>query len=265
VQGIFMLRFLAVAALAPSQTLSTAVAAAGWLCIIVAIYLLNGLSDLEGDRLNGSRRPLASGRLDPATAWAMTAALAVAGLAVCSAHSANLGTLASCMLLLGGGYSYGPCWKASRHAAGIVIGAAAAITYAAGAVAVDAASWQLLAFTTSVSAWIAFACAAKDLSDVAGDRAMGRQTAPIALGLDGARRRLAAATTVAAAAVLMISAVLGIYGLPALAIALGTTVLALSLTIKQRPLCSRRPRAPYRVYMVTQYAACAGLAAGLTT
>lgn len=69
VQGIFLLRFLAGASFAGSFSggevsnfaLWTGVAL--WICATLSVYILNGIMDVEEDRINGSSRPVASGKL----------------------------------------------------------------------------------------------------------------------------------------------------------------------------------------------------------
>lgn len=261
VQAVFLLRFASMALVAPDPSPAIVLATSGWLLLTVAIYLLNGVSDLTGDKLNESSRPLADGLVDVETAQFAAAACALTGVATCFTISVILGALSIAMLTLGVGYSYGPCWKAGRYAASIVIGGGAALTYVAGAAVAGVASWQLLTFTTALSVWIAFASASKDFSDIIGDRVAGRRTIPVELGYDRASRHLAIATTLAAAMVVGVSITLGVHSIATGVIVAGTAVLAFALAAA-RNAGSQPTRTPYRVYMVTQYAACAGLLAG---
>jgi len=261
VQAVFLLRFASMALVAPDPSPAIALGATGWLLITVAIYLLNGVSDLAGDKVNGSSRPLAAGVLDLATVRFAAAACGLTGVATCCSSSLVLGALSIAILMLGLGYSYGPCWKDGRYAASIVIGAGAALTYVAGAAVAGVANWQLMTFTTALSAWIGLASASKDFSDVIGDRMAGRRTIPVELGFEVASRHLAMTTTSAAALVVGVSITLGVYSITTGVIVAGTAVLAFALA-SARNAGSQPTRTPYRVYMVTQYAACAGLLAG---
>src|SRR5262245_60636507 len=69
---MFVLRYLTAAALAggadraaPGRVVA---GAAAWLLAVLSIYLINGTTDVAEDRVNGSGRPVASGRLPLATA-----------------------------------------------------------------------------------------------------------------------------------------------------------------------------------------------------
>lgn len=262
VQAVFLLRFASMALLAPDPSPSIALGATGWLLVTVAIYLLNGISDLAGDKVNGSSRPLAAGVVDVATARFGATACSLTGVATCCVLSPLLGSLSIAILMMGLGYSFGPCWKDGRYAASIVIGAGAALTYIAGAAVAGVASWQLMAFTISLSAWIGLASASKDFSDVSGDRMAGRRTIPVELGFDMASRHLALTTASAAAIVMFVSIALGVHTITTGVTIAGTAVLAFVLAAARKDEFQFQGRTPYRVYMVTQYAACAGLLAG---
>lgn len=262
VQGVFLLRFCSTAIMAPRPSLSLAVAMTGWLMLTIAVYLLNGVSDVAGDRMNGSRRPLASGLVNLATARAAAAACALTGVATCYTYSDAMGALSLAMLTLGLGYSYGPQWKTGRLSASLVIGTGAALTHLAGAAAAGIQSWRLIAFIVALSAWIAVASASKDFSDVIGDRAAGRCTAPVELGLALASRHLAASTTAAASLLAAVSLGLGVQPIPSSVVVGGSATLAFVLVVPRTTRASIAARTPYRIYMVTQYAACAGLLAG---
>jgi 4-hydroxybenzoate polyprenyltransferase len=213
--------------------------------------------------LNGSSRPLATGLVDLGTARIVAASCATCGVAIGLATCAGLGALSIALLVLGVGYSYGPCWKSGRRSAGVVIGAGAALTYCAGAVVGDVATWQLVAFTTALSVWVAMASASKDFSDIIGDRRSGRRTAPVELGSDEASRRLTSTTSLASVLVAGVTVTLGVRPIAAGCIVLGTVVLGLVLGSTRDPTSRVSTRAAYRVYMVTQYAACGGLLLGV--
>ena len=84
VQGIFLLRFLAGASFAGPVFVGGVNfplwgGAALCVCATLSVYILNGVMDVEEDQVNGSSRPVASGKL------AVTQAAGVAGgLAVLS-------------------------------------------------------------------------------------------------------------------------------------------------------------------------------------
>lgn len=262
VQGVFVLRFGSTALIASHPSPGLAVAMLGWLLVTIAIYLLNGASDVAGDRLNESARPLAAGLVDLATAWFATGCCALAGVAMCYTLSADLGALSLAMLALGVGYSYGPCWKTRRLSASLVIGTGAALTYLAGAAAANTASWPLIAFIIALSAWIALASASKDFSDVIGDRAVGRRTAPVVMGLAPASRHLAMTTAAAASLLASVSLGLGVQPISTAVVLAGTATLALVMAASRNASTSIAVRTPYRIYMLTQYGACGGLLVG---
>ena len=114
VQLIFLLRFLsgAVIATGAASTLpwkSVAISASCWLATTTAVYLVNGISDVPEDSVNGSSRPIARGALPQrtaATVAAMTAAIGLVGAALIGDGWTLLFTLA--MLSLGWAYSMGP-------------------------------------------------------------------------------------------------------------------------------------------------------------
>lgn len=83
VQGIFLLRFLAGASFAGSLAAGEVVnfalwtGAGLWICASLSVYILNGVMDVEEDRINGSSRPVTSGKLSVAHAACVTADLAI--------------------------------------------------------------------------------------------------------------------------------------------------------------------------------------------
>ncbi|MBV9455678.1 MAG: hypothetical protein JOZ19_16435 [Rubrobacter sp.] len=68
VQGIFLLRFLAGASFAGPLSVGGVNfqlwgGAALWVCVTLSVYILSGVMDVEEDLINGSSRPVASGKL----------------------------------------------------------------------------------------------------------------------------------------------------------------------------------------------------------
>jgi 4-hydroxybenzoate polyprenyltransferase len=74
-----------------------------------AVYILNDYADREADRLHPTkrRRPLASGRVATAAAFAMLAALVVGGLGLAAALSFNFALIGAAYLLVNLGYCFG--------------------------------------------------------------------------------------------------------------------------------------------------------------
>src|SRR5256885_4484950 len=84
VLGVFLLRFLTgcVLVTGPIENLRrVVVGAAVWELAILSVYLLNGTMDVHEDRVNASRRPIASGALSPRIAGRV--AWGAAAVSVC--------------------------------------------------------------------------------------------------------------------------------------------------------------------------------------
>ena len=80
VQGIFLLRFLAGASFAGPLSVGGVNfqlwgGAALWVCVTLSVYILSGVMDVEEDLINGSSRPVASGKLTVAQAASVTTGL----------------------------------------------------------------------------------------------------------------------------------------------------------------------------------------------
>jgi 4-hydroxybenzoate polyprenyltransferase len=261
---IYTMRFLVAVALtmvaaplatAPWWRLPTALAV--WLCVAASVYLFDGVTDVVGDRVNGSRRPIARGVLPVPVAAAVAAVWA--GLAVVGAVGLGHGylTLVCLALLLGWAYSAPPLrLKRWTWSAGATVILAGLLTFTAGAVAVGATSLPttLLLFAIAMSCWMGFVGAlAKDLSDVAGDVATGRRSSAVVRGLPAAGRRLSGnALLVAATFVIAAAAVDRVLLWPAAAVLAGAV--AIALTCRDTRL-RRATRGPYRIFMTTQYVA----------
>jgi 4-hydroxybenzoate polyprenyltransferase len=97
-------------------------------------------------------------------------------------------------------------------------------------------------------------CAAKDFSDVDGDRLAGRRTWLVLFGARGAARLLAILAITGAGCVLTISLNAHISVVPACVIAVGSAMLAVSAARYGNDPDRRARRRPYRVFMATQYA-----------
>lgn len=172
-----------------------------WLAAVAAIGFgaagnaLNDIWDAAGDRLNrpGGDRPLAAGRLARGTAD-----LCVAGGTLLGVGAAAL--VSGTALLVGLGAlvvmaAYSPLLKRWGLPGNVAVALVAGLPLLYGALAVDRSATGLVPW--SLAAWIHLVReVVKDLDDVAGDRALGRRTLPIALG---ARRAELIAATLAAA------------------------------------------------------------------
>jgi 4-hydroxybenzoate polyprenyltransferase len=265
VQGIFLLRFLAGASFADSLfaggVVNLPLWAGGvlWICATLSIYILNGVMDVEEDQINGSSRPIASGKLKVAQA-----AAAAGGLAVLSvAGSLALGSLMvwSVVVLLALGWFYsGPPLYLKRWPSGLATVAilAGLITYNAGYTANGGGNGarSLFVFSAVMALWMGLVGQTKDLSDVQGDQQTGRRSGPVVWGEDTARL-VFSGVALSLGGGYILSATFFAPGLliPAFVLASGAVVVAvITLGPWSRGDKSRRRR-PYKAFMLTQYVA----------
>lgn len=264
VQLIFMLRFLAGAALgaayAGEVAAATAVVAAlSWLATTWAVYLLNGVADVVEDRANGSTRPIARGELPEATAERIVWALATTGLVLGALVSPVMLLLVALMLAVGWAYSLGP-FPCKQNMPGFLVSvfALGVLTYLAGWHASGAGNPQgpVLLFGIMMSLWMGLAGWTKDLSDTRGDRLAGRRTLPVLLGEWGARVVMAAAASLVGWTFVLFGAGLAGRLLPvAVVVCAGSAMLSLVAVTPLGNSDRAAKRRPYRVFMVTQYVA----------
>lgn len=261
--------------------------AAAWSLGVVAVYLVNGVMDVDEDRANGSRRPIATGALPARFAGAVVVLLAVAALGLGAAVPGLDPCLAGLLLL---GYLYsGPPLPAKRTTitAAATVAGLGILTYLGGAVTASTASiaptpavdptvggvagpggavpTELLVFGGALSLWMgAVGAVAKDLSDIPGDAAAGRRSLAVVRGERAARRATAVGALLVGSGSLAASvlwAPLCLYGTVPLAIGAGWV--ALRCRRPARRQCRVGGRAPYRAFMITQYAAHATMLSAL--
>lgn len=266
VQVVFLVRFTVGALGAwPGEHLPAARVATGalaWFCATASAYLLNGVMDLPEDRANGSRRPLASGALSARAArWAI-GLLAPAALFL-SVFDLGLFLCVGGMLFLGWAYSAPPLSAKRRSwSSSLSVTVTGLCAYGAGAQAAGgeprAGLWL---FAAVMSAWMGLVGAfAKDLGDIPGDREGGRRTLAVVRGEKAART----VTAVCAPAVGLAFAVGALaYDPPLLAAALVLLCGACWISWLCRHPDPGRERAPYRAFMVCQYATHLAIAAVL--
>ncbi|BBH15759.1 homogentisate phytyltransferase [Nocardioides baekrokdamisoli] len=254
-QLVFLLRFAAAAAALHQPRLRAAEGGVGWVLVTAAFYVLNGVSDVAGDRANGSTRPLASGLLSVRGAVAGLILLGLLGVAACFGAGLMCGELACVLAVLGVCYSIGPRLKENAFAAALTIGGGAGLTYVAGWSLNGAPSAAHVEFAGVLSFWIAVACATKDFSDVEGDRLAGRHTVATMLGVKGASHLVSLLSAGASGALLLTSWLAHFEIVPALLVVLGSWVLPSAGSRAARSTGRRPKRSAYRVYMATQYAA----------
>jgi 4-hydroxybenzoate polyprenyltransferase len=261
VQLVFLLRvlcfFLSTAGTNPRAFAGTAAAGiGGWVSVGMAVYLLNGVTDVVGDQVNGSRRPIASGRLPLATAMRTTVLLAAAGLVLCALCDRRLVVLAVAFLCLGYGYSVGPnALKSTRLGFALAVGGGAFLCYSAGSVIGGGMTLRLTVFAAAMALWVGLCSATKDLSDVAGDALAGRLTWPVVFGDRGARRLIAAISLLLGGWFLATIPLLASQTRPAAAVAaLGSVALAAVVLRRPRRADRAAGRRAYRTFMAVQYA-----------
>jgi 4-hydroxybenzoate polyprenyltransferase len=261
VQIVFLLRFLTGLALAVRHhgnlSWSALAAAVSWSCITTSIYVLNGVSDVTGDRANGSTRPIASGRLPIDTALWAAVGLAVAGVALMAVVPGPAALLAVLMLVLGWLYSMArnPLKRTMPGFLAVVVGGGL-LTYLAGWSAVGGRPGiHSLLFGTAMSLWMGLGGSTKDLSDTEGDRVEGRRTWPVILGERKARLAMAGSALAVGCGFLgtALDAAPSLVG-PAAVLLGGALVLATDLVTGRGSGSRHIRRRPYRLFMVTQYA-----------
>ncbi|UNO40793.1 UbiA family prenyltransferase [Streptomyces sp. MST-110588] len=271
VQLIFMLRFSTGVLLAGGAggVLRIMAGALSWHLATVSAYVYNGVCDVDGDRVNGSPRPIARGLLAVGTARRLVAAYGGAAL-VLAAFDGPVCTLATAgMLLLGWLYSArGIAWKNTTRGAGTCVFLMGLLAYTDGCfcVADGHVSWPLVIVAVSMSLWMGLVGAVvKDFGDLAGDLADGRRTMYARGSGRSARRAGAVGATAVGAGFLAAALALAPEVWPAAALACaGGVVVALYCLVPglTRWTAGRLPhldprtlrRLPYRVFMVTQYA-----------
>lgn len=264
---IFFLRFHAGVALGanavgqgyPARTLLCAVS---WMLAIFSIYVFNGVMDVQEDRVNGSRRPIASGALSREVAARIAVCAAV--LAIAIPIEAGLPTAWTVPLVILLGYLYsGPPWFLKRRpvAAALTGGLGGLLTYHAGFTAYAETAWIQcgsvgLVFAVGMSSWMALVgCLTKDLADVEGDATAGRRTMAVVCGASTVRFAASAAALGLATLFLLIA----LRYAPALmlaALVLLIGAIAVTLVNLRRPPdgCRSEQRRPYNAFMVTQVA-----------
>jgi 4-hydroxybenzoate polyprenyltransferase len=264
VQLIFMLRFLAGAALGAAYVgevaaVTAVVAGLSWLATTWAVYLINGVADVVEDRANGSTRPIATGELSENTAERIVWGLGTTGLVLGALVSPVMLLLVALMLGVGWAYSLGPR-PCKQNMPGFLVSVVALglLTYLGGWHAAGAGEPRgpILLFGIMMSLWMGLAGSTKDLSDTRGDRLAGRRTLPVLLGEWRARAVMAAAASVVGWSFVIFGA--GWFGrlLPvAVVVCAGATVLSLVALSRLGDGDRAAKRRPYRVFMATQYAA----------
>jgi 4-hydroxybenzoate polyprenyltransferase len=263
VQGIFSLRFF-VGGLAPigshflpaatrSAMLTTGIRGqSAWLAATWFVYLLNGISDITPDKINGSKRPLASGRLSARQAIWICVALATFAIAFAATVGIVLTIMTATTLMLGVLYSVGRrATKLSSVPSSLTVGLAGFLTYTAGQISyAGTVSWQLCAYALIMSGWMAVAGNFKDFGQETGDLIAGRRSLVALLGRRPAAR---AVWTVSLIVATIGTALAGVdRNLLSLTL-LMPAVTIMSLSWIRQGASPNFVRMPYRTFMVSQY------------
>lgn len=263
VQVIFLLRFLTGACFAElsvdeaNRQSSLWIGALGWSCATCACYIFNGITDVSEDRINGSPRPIASGRLRLTQASIAVAVLGSLAITACAVVEGYMILGVAAMLLMGWMYSSGPLrlkrWPIGLATLAIV---AALLTYFIGYGANG--GWgnvvSLVVFATAMALWMGLVGQTKDLSDREGDEQAGRKSLPIVWGDKRARLAVSAVAIVIGAGFVLLAFFLGeVIFLAALVVAFGGLAVAIVALGPWSKGSRLRRRRPYRVFMVTQY------------
>jgi 4-hydroxybenzoate polyprenyltransferase len=259
---VCLLRFLAGAALgSPTGSPGTAhvlVGALGWEFATAAIYVCNGVADRPEDTVNGSKRPIASGRLPAAAATTLVAVFAALALGCSVAAGGGVAAVAALYLVVGLSYSVPPfAFKRAFFTTMPTVAAMGLCTYLAGTLAAgrhpDAG---LVVFGVANAVWMAVVGSiSKDLSDTRGDREAGRRSWSTVFGQRRARVLLVAACAGFVPAFALAAALWS----PRLLWCAGAMLAGSSAVVAacQPAFAARggrlRARMPYRAFMVTQY------------
>lgn len=268
VQVVFLLRLLAGAFFAGSIFSLGAIGksydllvigAASWVCATLAVYIYNGVQDVEEDRANGSSRPIAQEKLGVSQAMVAVVTFGLLSIIGGVFVHRDLAWGAAAMLFMGWLYS-GPPFYLKRWPAALAIIAvsAAVLTYNAGYTLSGSQDERLplLVFAGIMALWMGLVGQTKDFSDVPGDKKAGRRSLPITWGEETAQFIISTIALVLGIGFFLIS-FFWVEGLrlPAVVVFVGAiAVSTLSLGPWGKDGETRRRR-PYKAFMVTQYAA----------
>ena len=236
-----------------------------WLLATTSIYLFNGVQDIACDRLNHSQRPLACGLVSTGFArWASLTGTAVALLGTAKIDPPVVAPLTALLIL---GYAYStPPLKLARRTSGtlLTVVLACLLSVLAGHLSDTSSAAEalrfgpaLIVFALASTGWAALVGGlTKDLGDVPGDRAAGRQTLAVVCGPTTVRRITSIVAPLVGVTFLWSSLAYAQVLVPAAAATLiGAVVLALVNLAGDNGAERTRLRDSYRVFMLTQYTA----------
>lgn len=273
VQVAFLLRFVvgvASAAQLPDSLVRPALGMAALWCAVVCAYLLNGVTDVQEDRANGSQRPIARGDLPERTAANGTVLLACAALLLGGLAGPGVVLWTAGFLVLGWAYSAEPVKaKCSSTRCAVVVFGLGATAYGAG-VSATGSGWTAtgVVFAGVMSAWMSLVGAVvKDLGDVSGDAAGGRRTVAVVHGPAVARAMAVAGAVIvgtAAPTLALLWAPSALVGAVPVALGAAWVVTRVVRGARREHADRLQRRGAYRAFMVTQYVANLNTLAGLT-
>jgi 4-hydroxybenzoate polyprenyltransferase len=231
-----------------------------WWLVIVWAYLFNGVRDIREDRLNGSRRPIASGRLPATMAHYMAVACAVLAVVSGVALGGVVGLLVPAMVVLGYAYSARPFSLKSRPVGSPAFAFTLGISsyyagYAACVGGYPTPDRSFVVLAVAASLWTALVGSiAKDLPDVGGDAAAGRRSLTVIAGDRTARLSLSGAALAVGGVFCVLAETTAAALMPAAVAALAGAVAVSVIGLSEFSRGSRsRRRRPYRAFMCTQY------------
>lgn len=268
VQGIFLLRllvgvFFGASILSPEFDggfiLLLLGGAVSWMSTTLAAYLYNGIQDVEEDRANGSSRPVARGELKVPHAMLAVGVFGALGLigSIFTYRDLVWGVVA--MFVMGWLYSGPPLYlKRYPTALAVIATVSAVLTYHIGFMigGERAGHTPFMIFAGVMALWMGLVGQSKDLSDIDGDRLVGRKSLPVVWGENAARLAISGVALAIGLGFLLTSLfVMESLMLAAVIVLMGALFVAVvSLGRWSRSSRTERRR-PYRAFMATQYAA----------
>lgn len=220
--------------------------------------LSNQIAGLEEDRLNKPDRPLVAGEVSLRGAYLRWGVMMLLFTAVGWLFGVvEWALLWQIVLTLHNFGGIAKRWYGKNFA--MSLGTAAEL----------AAAWQIAAPITPFAwRWIGVLAiamfplfSAQDLRDMVGDRAIGRNTMPLAIGEQLTRRLLAVGFTLLPLLVYLVA--LAPTDNPVAAVACGAVLAIISFTVAVRLLWGRSPEADHRTYMLFTYWYCFALATAI--
>lgn len=233
--------------------LDVAVACLAWILVTAGIYLTNASSDVLADIVNHKRRPLARGLITRGQVNAGAACAFAAAMFIGSLFGPAFLIVVASMGTIGVLYSIGPRpGKSHFLSTGLIVATGIFLPYVGGSLAAHGEIRPPALIGGIVcGCWAGVASLSKDFADLAGDKASGRITLPVLLGLRKASRIAAGGSTAIALLALFFTFVPGLKGLWVLWF--GTCAFAAACVALSRS--QNAPFSlgtPYRIFMMTQ-------------